>query len=295
MSKLPEQVLPSQRELQADYEVSLISSIFTRDLPTSGERSGKSAAPNAEKNKEIKAEQALNIYQNNFLENGIRALAITFPTVENLISPESFRVLAKHYLLHYEKSAFDWAEYGASMPEFIDEQDALADSPFLSECAELDWLIHRIQREADADFVAESFAKLEITELSALRFTPAPGLCIMPSWFPVVDLYQLVHDPYLQSKEAVLAREDLLKNINKSINNALNSAINSEPPRSLVVWRAEYKAQFEYVSDAEASVINHILSEEPVSQVIEAVVKHDLDLSEWLSEAIQKKRIFAVE
>ena len=236
-------------------------------------------------------QKALNIYHNNFIENGIRALAITFPSVEGLIGQDSFRILAKHYLIDEPKTQFDWGEYGDSFSEYIDEQEALAEYPFLGEAAELDWLIHQVQRDGDLEFQAETFAKLETEDSERLRFIPAPGLSLMPSWFPVVDLYQLVHDPYLQSEEGVLARQELLKNITKSINNA----INSEPPRSLVLWRAEYKAEFEYLSDAEALVIQKILSGDSVSQIIEALGEHNLDLVTWLTNAITKKLIFAVE
>jgi hypothetical protein len=262
------------------YEETLIQNIFSKQAqtPASAEQS-------------TQTQKALNIYHNNFIENGIRALAITFPTVEGLIGADSFRILAKHYLIDEPKTQFDWGEYGASFSEYIDEQEALSEYPFLGESAELDWKVHQIQRTSDMTFQADTFAMLETEDSAELRFMPAPGLELMLSWFPVVDLYQLVHDPYLQVEEGVLARQELLKNITKSINNA----INSEPPRSLVLWRAEYKTQFEYLSDAEALVIQKILNGEPVSQIIETLGEHNIDLVTWLSTVITKKLIFAVE
>jgi hypothetical protein len=269
---------------EQSYDEMLINAIFTKQVQAP-EAAGQVSEQSAE------TQKALNIYHNNFIENGIRALAITFPSVEGLIGADSFRILAKHYLIDEPKTQFDWGEYGDSFSEYIDEQEALAEYPFLSEAAELDWFIHQIQRKSDIEFQADTFAMLETEDSGELRFVPAPGLSLMLSWFPVVDLYQLVHDPYLQSNEGVLARQELLKNITKSINNA----INSEPPRSLVLWRAEYKTQFEYLSDAEALVIQKILSGEPVNQLIEALGEHKVDLVTWLTNAITKKLIFAVE
>lgn len=176
------------------YEEILIKTIVSK--PVQGPHSS-GHAPDTQK--------ALNIYHNNFIENGIRALAITFPSVEGLIGADSFRILAKHYLIDEPKTQFDWGDYGESFSEYIDEQEALAEYPFLGEAAELDWLIHLIQRKGDIEFRAQTFAKLETNDSADLRFVPAPGLTLMLSWFPVVDLHQLVHDPYLQSDEGVLA------------------------------------------------------------------------------------------
>ena len=232
----------------------------------------------------------LNVYTNNFIENGIRALSITFPTVEGLIGEDSFRVLSRKFLRHEAKASFDWAEYGITMPTFIEDQEALETYPFLSEVAELDWTIHCVQRETDKKFQPATFASLESGDTNALRFIAAPGLQTRNFWFPVAYLYQLIHEPYLQSEEGMLARKALLKKITELINNAINMTT----PRSLVLWRAEYKAQFEYVSDAEADVIQKINAHASVDVVIETIGTHNIDLVEWLTKAISNKLIFAV-
>jgi hypothetical protein len=161
----------------------------------------------------------LNVYTNNFIENGIRALSITFPTVEGLIGEDSFRVLSRKFLRHEAKASFDWAEYGITLPTFIEGQEALETYPFLSEVAELDWTIHCVQRETDKKFQPATFASLESGDTNALRFIAAPGLQTRNFWFPVAYLYQLIHEPYLQSEEGMLARKALLKKITELINN----------------------------------------------------------------------------
>lgn len=232
----------------------------------------------------------LNVYSNNFIENGIRALSITFPTVEGFIGEDSFRMLSRRYLKHEAKTSFDWAEYGNNLPVFIAEQEALQEYPFLSEVAQLDWLIHCAQREADKVFEAASFALLESGDTSVLRFVPAPGLQVLKFRFPVVDLYRLVHDPAMQSEENKLARETLLKEIKISISDAINNATG----RSLILWRPDYKAQFEYISDAEADVMQQLIDQASVDTIIETIGTHHIDLVAWLSKAISNKLIFSV-
>jgi len=239
---------------------------------------------------ETATQAALNVYTNNFIENGIRALSITFPTVEGFIGEDSFRMLSRRFLKYETKTSFDWAEYGSSLPVFIADQEALEEYPFLSEVAELDWAIHKAQREPDKPFVAASFALLESGDTSLLRFLPAPGLQVFKFWFPVSDLYRLIHDPSLQSAQGALARQTLLTEIKI----AISSAINSSSPRSLILWRPEYKAQFEYLSEVEADVMQQLVGHASVDAIIESIGTHNIDLVAWLSKAISNKYIFCV-
>ena len=281
----------NQVNANQDYQRQLIAKIFNMHPPYSQ----KQAIETAERIQfdasiQVNIQTGLNVYTNNFIENGIRALSITFPTVEGLIGEDSFRMLSRKLLRHEAKASFDWAEYGITLPTFIEGQEALETYPFLSEVAQLDWAIHDVQRQADKEFAPSTFASLETGDTDLLCFTAAPGLQLLTFWFPVVDLYQLIHDPYLQSEEGILARKELLKNVTESIHNAINIAT----PRSLVLWRAEYKAQFEYVTDAEADVIQKINAQASVNAVIDTIGMHNIDLVEWLSKAISNKLIFAV-
>jgi len=298
----------NQETANQDYQRQLVAKIFNMRsrMPLQNE-ANEIAEPiqseiNTEKNRQVDTQAStqtstqtdtqtgLNVYTNNFIENGIRALSITFPTVEGLIGEDSFRMLSRKFLRHEAKASFDWADYGITLPTFIESQDALEAYPFLIEVAELDWVIHCIQREADKKFEPSTFASLESGDTSSLRFIAAPGLQSRRFWFPVADLYRLIHEPYLQSEEGVLARKALLKNTTELINNAINMTT----PRSLVLWRAEYKAQFEYLSHAEAEVIQKINVKAPVDAVIETIGTHNIDLVAWLTKAISNKLIFAV-
>jgi hypothetical protein len=258
------------------YQAEFIKTIFGQAAP--------------ELNHDPYTQTALNIYSNNFIENGIRALSITYPTVEGFIGEDSFRMLSKRFLRFESKVSFDWAEYGQSLAHFIEQQEALDAYPFLSEVAVLDWAIHTTQRAKDKDFKPSSLAILETGDPSSLIFEAAPGLQVLKCCFPLVDLYRLIHDKHLQSEAGAIARQDLLK----EITNSINAAINSANSRSLVVWRAEYKAQFEFVSDAEAAVMQKIRDKASVNSVIESISSQNLDLTTWLSKAISNKTIFAV-
>jgi hypothetical protein len=290
-----------QNQANQEYQQQLVAKIFQVEL--SQDLESKTLDADKPKSQEMQTESAtsgspiktatqaaLNVYTNNFIENGIRALSITFPTVEGFMGEDSFRMLSRRYLKCETKTSFDWAEYGCGLPVFITEQEALEEYPFLCEVAQLDWAIHKAQREPDQTFAAASFALLESGDTSLLRFLPAPGLQVLKFWFPVSDLYRLIHDPSLQSAQGALARQALLTEINISI----SSAINNSSPRSLILWRPEYKAQFEYLSEAEADVMQQLVEHASVDAIIESIGTHNIDLVAWLSKAISNKFIFCV-
>jgi len=280
-----------QMNANQDYQGQLLAKIFNiQPQPLQKELTETAVRIQLDASIQVNIQTGLNVYTNNFIENGIRALSITFPTVEGLIGEDSFRMLSRKLLSHEVKASFDWAEYGITLPTFIEGQEALEIYPFLSEVAELDWAIHGVQRQADKEFAPSTFASLETGDTDLLCFIAAPGLQLLNFWFPVVDLYQLIHDPYLQSEEGILVRKALLEKITTSINNAINMGT----ARSLVLWRAEYKAQFEYVTDAQADVIQKISAQASVNDVIDTIGTHNIDLTEWLSKAISTKLIFAV-
>jgi len=131
-----------------------------------------------------------------------------------------------------------------------------------------------------------------------LVFVPAPGLQVHRFLFPVLELYQLIHEPHLQSELGAQARQELLKYVKAEVTKVLNSdsgdAIKNDELRSLVLWRPEYKAQFEYVSEAEADVIRKIKTQSSVDAIIEHIGSHNIDLLTWLTKAISNKFIFAV-
>lgn len=266
-----------------EYQRQLVAKIF--QVEPSRDLKNTSSSPIA-----TATQRALNVYTNNFIENGIRALSITFPTIEGFIGEDSFRMLSRRYLQYETKTSFDWAEYGSSLPVFIADQEALEEYPFLSEVAELDWAIHKAQREPDKTFAAASFALLESGDTSLLCFLPAPGLQVLKFWFPVTDLYRIIHDPSLQSAQGAVARQALLTEIKISISNAINNS----SPRSLILWRPEYKAQFEYLSEAEADVMQQLIEQASVDAIIENMGTHSIDLVAWLSKAISNKFIFCV-
>lgn len=236
-----------------------------------------------------KAQNAIDVYHNNYIENGIRALAISFSSVGAILDEQDFRKLCHGYLLQYPKTCFDWADYGANFNEYILSIDAFAEMPFLPELAMLDWHLMHAERAKDIGFDAESFTLLQTTPADQLKFIPAASLKVLDFLFPVVELYQLVHDKNLQTDEN--ARKLHLLNIN----NLINDAIKLGTTRSIVVWRAEYKAEFEYVHDKLLQALNSLNCNESIEQVLSVFGEDQASMSAWLQSIIQTKKVVAIK
>lgn len=259
------------------YQASLIGQIF-KHKTAFDERHLTSAAQNA-----------INVYHNNYIENGIRALAITFSSVATILDEQDFRKLCHGYLLNFPKACFDWADYGADFNEYILGIDALAEMPFLPELAFLDWHLMHAERTEDKEFDAQSFTLLQTTPANQLKFIPTASLKILDFMFPVVELHQLAHDESLQTDES--ARKLHILNIN----NLINDAIKLGTTRSIVVWRAEYKAEFEYVHEKRLHAFNSLNCNESIEQVLSVFGEDQASMSAWLQSIIQTKKVVAIK
>jgi len=231
---------------------------------------------------------AYGVYHNNYIENGIRALSISFPSVLGLLGEEAFRGLARLYLLQEPKQCFDWADYGEQFSLFMFEIDELSDMPFLPEIAELDWRILHIERAKDVDFNANSFSLLETEEPSQLRFILAPGIQIMQAMFPLKELYALVHDKQLRENEA--SKNAHLQITNKLIDEAITQAKN----QSIILWREHYKARFDYCEFSSESAFNTMLRSGSVEEVLSCFEGNEQLMTNWLEQHIGSRKIYGL-
>lgn len=231
---------------------------------------------------------ALFIYRNNYIETGIRALSISFPTVLALLGEDAFRNIAKLYLIKHPKDCFDWADYGAMFSAYLFDIDALADTPYIPEVAELDWRLSTIERQQDIDFDADSFALLQNYDAAKLNFVPAPGLQVMNVYFPVQELYSLVHNASPEGNEHTKAEG--IENLKILI----HSAINNPVLRSIVLWREHYKALFEYCEQMPAKAFESMVNESSVEQVLASFGDDQAAMSQWLQQHIGTRKIYAI-
>lgn len=158
----------------------------------------------------VSVARGLGAYRANAAANAARALEAAYPTVQALIGADDFRRLAREHWLQAAAACGDLAEWGGALGDWLEAHPALADWPYLGDCARLDWAVHRCERAADAALDAGSIARLGDTEPQHLHLELRPGVSVLRSRWPVVMLHEAHHqaDPTL----ALAAVRDALAN-----------------------------------------------------------------------------------
>jgi hypothetical protein len=237
-------------------------------------------------------QNALSIYHNNYIENGIRALSITYKTVFAIMDEADFRKLSITYLNAYPKTSFDWADYGQGLCDFMFTIEALASMPFLPELADIDWRIMQIERASNKSFDAVSFGLLQTQPLETLYFDPAPGLQLTKAIFPIQELHKLTHE--LIQHDLTKTAQTQKKLPTYELNSLIHSAIKSPVYRSIVLWREEYKGLFEYCDTASAKAFSSMLNKSSISDVLSHFGDDQSVMTKWLQQHIQSRKIYAV-
>lgn len=137
-----------------------------------------------------RAGQGLGAYRGNAAAIAERALASVFPTVQQLIGPESFAQLARVFWHRQPPRCGDLARYGDALPGWIADDPQLASEPYLSDVARIDWAVHTIEQAAD---VASAPAGLPLlSELDPLHLVLRlrPALTLVVSRWPVATIWQ---------------------------------------------------------------------------------------------------------
>jgi hypothetical protein len=242
--------------------------------------------------KQAKKHSAFAIYHNNYIENGIRALSITYRSVFAIMDEADFRKLCVAYLNTYPKTCFDWADYGKGLSEFMFNIDALASMPFLPELADIDWRLMHIERSSDQYFDSVSFSLLQTNPLDTLYFVCAPGLQLTEAIFPIQELCQLAYQLGDEKQSGTPAAQKNARVI--KINSLINIAIKSPVYRSIVLWRNQYKGLFEYCDSASTGAFSSMIANKSISDVLSHFGDDQNAMTNWLQQHIQSRKIYAV-
>ena len=153
-----------------------------------------------------RAARGLEAYRANAEALAERALAAVFPTVQALVGTGDFRRLAREFWRAHPPRRGDLGEWGDAFPAWLAAHAALAQWPYLGDCARLDLALQRNERAADAEFDAGSLALLESTDPARLRLLLMPGSALLRSAWPIASIHhahQLEGDTAERAFEAV--------------------------------------------------------------------------------------------
>ena len=217
--------------------------------------------------------RGLQAYRGNGAANGARALAAVYPTVCALVGAADFEQLARELWAALPPVCGDLAQWGESLSATLDAHPALADWPYLGDCARLDWAVHQCERAADASVDAASLARLGDTDPQRLRLQLRPGLAVLVSRWPVVTIYEAHREA--SAPEALATARDALR---------------SGVAESAVVCRVGWRAQPHRIDSTTVTWMRRLLAGDSLTEALDAVAQPSnaapFDLAAWLHTAL---------
>jgi uncharacterized protein len=133
------------------------------------------------------------VYRNNSIVGAISALKEQFRSVALLVGDEAFAEIARAYALNHPPRSPVLGEYGAAFPdfvlEFLDECDARAQTPYLSDVALLDWTkIKALRAEEATPCPSSRLSQLDPRALAGTTARLHPSLSLMVSDWPILAI-----------------------------------------------------------------------------------------------------------
>lgn len=205
--------------------------------------------------------------------NAQRALAITYPTVTQLLGDEAFEVLSQRFLDQSPHGLADWGAWGEGFAACLAQQPELQDLPYLPDVARLDWLCHACERAQDTAVDAASLAWLGMRSPDALRLCLAHDLRVLSSSHPVLAIWHVHHaEPSQRTRWQAIANEPL-------------------PPgqrRHVLVHRTPWRAVPAELPESANRFLSAVMAGLSLAQALDAAEPAGFDLVQWLPHAIQQ-------
>ena len=136
-----------------------------------------------------RALRGLEAYRANAEALAERALAAVYATIQALVGDDNFRHLAREHWHAFPPARGDMGEWGAEFPAWLGQHRAMAEWPYLADCARLDLARHLNERAADAVFDAASLALLGENDPTGLFIELMPGTALLRSAWPIATIH----------------------------------------------------------------------------------------------------------
>jgi hypothetical protein len=212
--------------------------------------------------------ERIDIYRNNVRTNRVTALADAFANVVQLVGVDYFRELARVYVDCTPANSANLHDDGAGLPAFIRGFAPVADLPYLSDVAQVDWLLHRAYFAADSHAIdASKLGELGAERFAAasIRFAPSVALARSDRW-PIADILQMHAD----GTPAQLGAGG----------------------QAVLVWRQGFAVRWQALAPTDADTIAALMSGRSIE---DAFSQTHADASSLLAQLFSHRLVLAIE
>ncbi|WP_394779707.1 putative DNA-binding domain-containing protein [Undibacterium sp.] len=141
------------------------------------------------------AEDRLALYRGNLNAIWSQALANAFPVIRQLVGEEFFEQIAREYGHLYPSQHGDLNHFGAHFADFLAHAESVADYPYFTDVARLEWLAHRAYYAEDARVIGlADLAAAAVHGVEQLRLLLHPACYLYQSAWAAADVWH-AHQP----------------------------------------------------------------------------------------------------
>lgn len=213
----------------------------------------------------IPAGKRFDVYRNNVAVSLSDALEAAFPAVRSLVGAEFFRAMSGVFLRQHPPTSPMMMFYGADMPAFLAEFPPAATLPYLPDVATLELAQRTAYHGADSVPIdATKLEQIAPDQLGNTRFTLAPTLQIVPSEWPLFDIYLKATQP--------------------------NAPAGAQLPQSVLVVRPEFDPVLHPLSAQQTRFITHLKLGDTLEAALDAA-GDDFDLTPTLGLLLSQNAI----
>ena len=209
-----------------------------------------------------------------------RSLLAAYPVIAALIGGDNFALLARDLWHRHPPHCGDLAQWGDALPGFLQTNQQLADTPYLSDVADAEWALHHAAGSPDAEPDLPSFARLGQEDPQGLALTLAPGTAVITSPHPVASLITA----HLHGTPSLAEAAQRLRN---------------GRGEHALVWRQGLRPRITGISPTSAALVQALLSGADLPQSLDAACADTdpaeaFDFSAWLTAAVTDGLVIGV-
>lgn len=207
------------------------------------------------------------------LANARRALAITYPTVAQLLGDQAFDVLCGRFAPDSPHLQADWGNWGVALPAWLTRQPELSQLPYLPDVARLDALCHASERASDARLDVASLQRAASRQPESLRLCLAPQVGLLSSPHPVLAIWWAHHGPQVERAHWLALA---------------NLPLPEGSVSHVLVQRAAWRATPVELPASTLAFLRAVQSGRSLAQALGEVAPSGFDFVHWLPQAIQQ-------
>jgi Putative DNA-binding domain len=217
--------------------------------------------------------RGLAAYRANAHASAERALQSAYPVIAQLVGEESFHSLARDFWQHHLPRSGDLAQWGSELPAFLAASEQLADTPYLSDVAQIEWALHCCAGAADGAQDTSSFAALAQHAPETLSFLIAPGTEVLPSIY-VAAAVVLAHQGQGSMAQAA-------------------ALWHAGVAQTALVWRQGFAPRLRLLPAVEIAFTTAVCTGQNLAKALD-LAHQDFDFSAWLTAQVQSGLVLGV-